>query len=362
VGIIVAVLVIAIVVPVASRGGGLEPGLTDQNNSEDASAGGGAADGLSEEDGDGAKSAALLTEGVVTENAAKAAGANELGLIPVLMYTRFADDCVPPVRFRADIDRLIAADFYPTTVKDMVQGTMDIPAGKSPIILTFDDSSPTQYKIVPVASLDPDCAIAVLQEAVNEGHWPSKATFFPLLNVNPDNILFGQPQYAEQKIRDLADWGYEVGSHTTNHKELSLQTSEQVQSELARSQAELERIIGDGYEVFSLAPPYGELPKDLSLMTSGEFGGMTYTYGAVVMSSGGYSLSPFSNGFNQYRIPRIDAMARKTVPNLISHFENNPGLRYVSDGDPNTVSFPRQTASELGVLRSDLDLRVVVYD
>ena len=46
-----------------------------------------------------------------------------------------------------DIARLKAAGFYPTTVREMAEGTMDIPAGKSPVILTFDDSSPTHYKI-----------------------------------------------------------------------------------------------------------------------------------------------------------------------------------------------------------------------
>jgi hypothetical protein len=347
------VLAIVIAVVVAGRsGGGAERGGSGTASSEGASG------------GDLTKaSTATGDAGLVAADQAVAQdlGANELGMIPVLMYTRIADDAVPPERLRSDIESLAAAGFYPTTIREMVEGTMDIPAGKSPVILTFDDSSPTQYELSAPDSIDPDCAVAIMQAAANAGLWASKATFFPLLDVNEANILFGQPEYAERKIRDLVDWGYEVGSHTGNHRELSLETEEEVRNQLALSQWRLERIAGEGYEVFSLAPPYGELPQDHTLLVSGEYEGVAYTYRAVVLSSGGYSFSPFSSSFDAFWIPRVDAGPSGTVPDLISFFQSNPTLRYVSDGNAGTVAVPKETAPELGQLRNGITLRVVIY-
>ncbi len=347
---VLVVLAIVIAVVVAGRGGG----AGGQGPSGPASSGQASAGDLS---------AATVTtaDPSAARAGAQAVGANELGMIPILMYTRIASDVVPPERLRSDIEALAAAGFYPTTVREMVEGTMDIPAGKSPVILTFDDSSPTQYQLDASASIDPSCAVGIMQAAVNAHIWASKATFFPLLEVNQANILFGQPEYAEQKVRDLVDWGYEIGSHTTDHRELSLETAAEVESELARSHSRLERIAGGGYEVFSLAPPYGELPQDSALLLSGEYGGYEYTYRAVVLSSGGYSLSPFSSSFDAFRIPRIDAEPRDTVPDLVSFFQSNPTMRFVSDGDVGTVAVPKETAAALGWLRSGLAPQVVTY-
>lgn len=352
-GVVVVVLAIVVAVVVVGRGGSGD----EQGDGGTASGQGVSAEGPSQ----ASTTTSDPSVAAAAEAAAQDFGANELGMIPILMYTRIAADAVPPARLRGDIESLAAAGFYPTTIRAMVEGTMDIPAGKSPVILTFDDSSPTQYELSSADSIDPDCAVAIMQAAVYAQIWASRATFFPLLDVNKANILFGQPEYAERKIRDLVDWGYEIGSHTANHRELSLQTPDEVQSQLASSKWRLEQIAGEGYEVFSLAPPYGEVPQDLSLLVSGEYGGVEYTYGAVVFSSGGYSLSPFSSDFDAYWIPRVDAESPSTVPDLIGFFQANPNLRFVSDGDLGTVAVPKETAPELGRLRNGIALQVVTY-
>ena len=301
-------------------------------------------------------------EQVVTPAIAEQLKANELGRIPVLMYHRIGEGDRPPDGLRDDIVRLKKAGFYPTTVREMVEGAMDIPAGKSPVVLTFDDSSPTHYRILDDGSLDPDCAIAILQAAVAAGDWAPKATFFPLLYVNPPaNIVFGQPEHAEQKLRNLVEWGYEIGSHSMTHQDLSVAGPDLVGKELAQSKAKLEALIGDGYEVYTLAPPYGEYPDDVSILLDGEHEGVAYRYSAVVKAWGDSAPSPFSSKFDSVRIPRITAAPPKAVADLLAYFERYPKLRFVSDGDPGTLSFPQELPSELGDLRSDLDLRVVRY-
>lgn len=288
--------------------------------------------------------------------------ANEMGRIPVLMYHAIKKTIVPPERLREDIDLLKAAGFYPTTIREMAEGRMDIPAGKSPVVLTFDDSSPTHYRIFDDGSLDPDCAVAILQAAVAAGDWAPKASFFPLLYVDPPaNIVFGQPAYAEQKLRDLVEWGYEVGAHTVTHQDLSVATPGRIKKELAQSQSQLETMIGGGYQIYTLNPPYGEYPDDESLLTAGEYEGVTYEYSAVLMAAGRSAPSPFSSKFDPIHIPRITAYPKNTVPDLVEYFENHPELRFISDGDPETVAIPRGLSEELGALRTDLEPGVVRY-
>ena len=179
-----------------------------------------------------------------------------MGRIPVLMYHAIIQTIVPPKRLREDIALLKAAGFYPTTIREMAEGRMDIPADKTPVVLTFDDSGPGQYRILDDGSLDPDCAVGILQAAVAAGDWAPKASFFPLLYVDPPTgIVFGQPAYAEQKLRNLVQWGYEIGSHTVTHQDLSKATPSQIRKELAQSQSRLEAMIGGGYTIYTLTLP-----------------------------------------------------------------------------------------------------------
>lgn len=316
--------------------------------------------GPTDSDGASAASGASVAT-TITPAGAKALSANEMGLVPVLMYHKIGYDIVPPPRLWQDIQQLKEAGFYPATIRELVEGLLEIPAGKSPVIFTFDDSSPTHYRILDDGSIDSDSAIGIIRNAAKPGDWAVKATFFPLLDVNDANTLFGQPEYADEKLRNMVQWGCEIGSHTLTHQDLSVASAERIAKELARSQAELEARIGGGYEVFTLSPPYGEYPDDHSLLVSGEFEGTAYHYSAVVMAWGSSGPSPFSSRFDAVRIPRITAYPKNTVPDLIEYFQDHPDLRYVSDGDPSTVSIPSALAESLGTPRSDLAQTIVRY-
>jgi peptidoglycan/xylan/chitin deacetylase (PgdA/CDA1 family) len=301
--------------------------------------------------------------GAVTVARAKEIGANELGRIPVLMYhlVGTGESYLTPDQLRFHIALLRSHGFYPTTVREMVEGTMEIPAGKTPVVLTFDDSSPGQYRILDDGALDPDCAVGILQAEVAWGNWAPKATFFPLLDVNQGNILFGQPELAQRKLQDLVEWGYEIGSHGMTHLDFSKATAGQVRKELVDSQMQLESVIANGYEVFTLSPPYGEYPSDPSLLMSGEYEGQDYAYQAVVMAWGESSPSPISSEFDVTHIPRITAAAPESVKKLLKYWNVHRELLWISDGDSRTISFPKEVPAELGALRANLGRRVVEY-
>ncbi|MCL5736208.1 MAG: polysaccharide deacetylase family protein [Actinobacteria bacterium] len=301
----------------------------------------------------------------MTPEMAKTIGANEMGQVLVVMYhligTPEAEWTRTPDNFRNDIAQLKAAGYYPINVRDLASGNIEIPAGKSPVVITFDDSSPGQYRILDDGSPDPDSAVGILQDAVKAGNWAPHASFFCLLDVTPkDKVLFGQPDRQQEKLKNLVDWGYEVGSHTVTHLNLKKASTQEAKKQLAQSQATLESLIGSGYQVTSLALPFGEYPAKDSLLKSGTYDGISYAYTAGLSLGASQPFSPFSTKFDPLHIPRIRGSANY-LTDAIEYFKKHPDLKYISDGDPTTVSAPLHLNSKLGELKGDLGRPVVRY-
>lgn len=301
----------------------------------------------------------------MTAQSAKEIGANEFGLIPVLEYHKIGTPETQwtrtPANFRKDLALLQTAGFYPINLADLAAGAIEVPAGKSPIVLTFDDSSPGQFRVLDDGSVDPDCAVGIMQHAVKSGGWASKASFYVLLDVRPDdNVIFGQPDAQTQKLRDLVSWGYEVGGHTVTHLNLKRASLQESRKQLAVSAATIEKYVGGSYKVRTMSVPFGEYPKDDSLLASGEYDGMTYAYKAAVEVSGGSTPSPFTAAFRPLHIPRIQVTG-SALQDMIGGFTSNPELRYVSDGDPAAISAPSVLAGKLGEPLPDLGRPVIRY-
>jgi hypothetical protein len=86
--------------------------------------------------------------------------------------------------------------------------------------------------------------------------------------------------------------------------------------------------------------------------------GTTYRHDAVLKVGGGAAPSPFSRAFDPVRLPRIQAIERE-LAHWLGYFERNPGERFVSDGDPDTVTVP---ASLRDRLRSERPRRLRIVD
>ncbi|MCZ7661941.1 MAG: polysaccharide deacetylase family protein [Thermoleophilia bacterium] len=311
---------------------------------------------------------ATSTTGVavpMTPERAAAIGANEMGLIPVIEYHLIGPSesrwTRTPENLRKDIALLKAEGFYPINLSDLVAGDIDVPAGKTPVVLTFDDSSPGQFRYLDDGTLDPDSAVGIMQRAAAEGDWASRATFFILLDVQPDDrVVFGQPESRKEKLQQLVSWGYEVGSHTVTHLNLKKATREEATKQLAVSKATLEDYVGGGYQVNTISIPFGEYPEDDALLASGQHEGQTYAYRGAVEVAGGPAPSPFSTRFKPLHIPRIEVTGT-ALSDMIRTFKDSPGLRYVSDGDATAISAPGDLAERLGSVLPDLGRPVVTY-
>ena len=248
-----------------------------------------------------------------------------------------------PESFRADLEWLYENDYYPIRFRDLTSGNLDIPAGKSPVVLTFDDSSENQFRMLEDGNVDPNSAMGILLD-FSEAHpdFPPVATFFVLLDVDvPSRVLFGQPEWADKKLQMIVELGGEVGSHTVSHERLSEVDDARVQWQLAHSAAWLEERIGGDYQVVSLALPLGLYPGNEALLRSGESEGIAYEYTGAAEVLGGATVSPYSVEFDPFHIDRAQAVPGY-IDNIYQTFEQQPSLKYISDGDPDIVTVPTE--------------------
>jgi peptidoglycan/xylan/chitin deacetylase (PgdA/CDA1 family) len=277
---------------------------------------------------------------------------NELGQVMVLEYHHIGRKGGKwgrtPEEFRQDMEWLLAEGYYPINLRDFAAGWIEVPRGKSPVVLTFDDSYREQFNYLNGEGIDPYSAVGILLE-IHQRHpqvWPLRATFFVLLNEEGKApIPFGQPEYADRKLAQLVEWGMEIGSHTLTHPNFKETSLEEIRRQLAVSENLIEQKV-PGYEVSSLSPPYGAYPEDLAILKAGEYEGLNYDFDAAVKVGGSPSPSPFSKQFDPYRIDRIQGF-QEELDHWFGYFQSHPELRFVSDGNPMVVTVPEELPASL---------------
>ena len=84
-----------------------------------------------------------------------------------------------PSQFQGELMRLWRDGFYPVTAEAYVSGHMNVPKGKSPVVLTFDDATNNQIGFRPDGRLDPNTAVGIM-EAFAQAHpdFPAVGTFY----------------------------------------------------------------------------------------------------------------------------------------------------------------------------------------
>jgi peptidoglycan/xylan/chitin deacetylase (PgdA/CDA1 family) len=292
---------------------------------------------------------------------------NELGRIMILEYHQIAEPegrwTRTPANFRRDLERLRARGYRLVSLGSVLDGALDLPRGTSPVVLTFDDSSPGQFRYLErngQFEIDPDSAVGIL-EAFARAHpeFGLKATFYVLPGADQPHRLFGQPEHEGRKLQYLVSRGFEIGNHTLWHANLAKYPEATVRKQLAQAQQWIQRLVPD-YTPRTLALPMGAYPKELGWAIQGSVDGVAYRHDAILMVAGGAASSPFSRRFDPYRLPRIQAIESE-LAHWLRYFEQHPQERFVSDGDPGTVTIPKARRGELRDL-TGRNLRVIERD
>lgn len=279
---------------------------------------------------------------------------NELGIVMVLEYhlIGYPEDRWrrTPENFRKDLQMLYDNDFYPVSVHAIASGELNVPAGKTPFALTFDDSSAGQFRYIEKNGelvIDPNCALGIMEDFKKKHKdFPITATFYVLPAIKPTLRLFAQPEYKKQKLEWLQKNGYEIGNHTWYHAQLSKLSDAEAQKHLAMFVKEIREFLPD-YEVKSLALPLGMHAKNRALEEAGEFEGVKYKHESVMLVGSATSVSPYSKKFNRLGIQRVQAGEHTENPENFMKSQIKHNTRFVSDGDPKTISAPETLKDEV---------------
>lgn len=285
---------------------------------------------------------ASITETSEAPPAAPALATNKLGRIPVLEYHVIGGESNSlytrtTASFRADLAEVYARGYRPITISQMLDKDFrDVPAGMSPVAFVFDDASPEQFSYIErdgKLEIDPASAIGIwLEFARSHPGWKNRATFCLLNGGDAGHNFFGdkpkfggqQKAWRFQKVKWLADQGFELCAHTLWHAKLSKYPDAVVQEQIARNVMGIDSVV-PGYKVRTFALPYGLWPKNRSLAWAGSWrdpkSGQThrYDFDAVLEVAGGPTRSPFDPAFNPRSILRVQAIGddiRRTLDQL----------------------------------------------
>jgi peptidoglycan/xylan/chitin deacetylase (PgdA/CDA1 family) len=310
---------------------------------------------------------ALLTAFVVTFNLGlsnlkthadqETMPSNELGKIMILEYHQIgypeSQWRRTPENFRKDLEMMYENDYYPIPLQDLVNGNIKAPAGKTPFVITFDDSSAGQFRYLKKEGrleIDPKSGVGIMEQFKKEHpDFPLTATFYVLPGTGKNNRLFGQEEYIREKLNFLVQNGYEIGNHSYWHENLSKVDDLAVQKQLALAVKEIQSFV-PGYQVKSFALPYGIHPNNRILARQGEYQGIKYNHNSVMLVGSGPVPSPYSTEFNPYKMERIQAGDTPWGPkSFVEKFRKNPSLRFISDGDPVKITIPKNLEGKLSL-------------
>ncbi len=273
--------------------------------------------------------------------------ANELGRVPILMYHRIVAEEGEWARsienFRNDLKNLYERGYTLVNLSDFYDGKAQVPPGRSPVVLTFDDSTRGQFNYLLDAAgekyIDPDCAVGILLDAY--ARWPElglAGTFF--LNGNP----FGQSEYWQEKLKHMVDLGFELGSHTFSHPFFNRITDEEIRADIVKLQLQVWQAV-PGYHIRALALPYGIAPRDRTVAVSGSHDGVSFNHSYLMEVGAEPAFAPDHVRHNPLSMPRIAA-----TDELLSRWLDwldGPLRRYISDGNPDVLTYPDELQEQI---------------
>ncbi|MCE2902962.1 MAG: polysaccharide deacetylase family protein [Gemmatimonas sp.] len=287
---------------------------------------------------------------------------NELGRIPIVEWHQVVDADgtykVSRERFRAELAELHRRGYVPISLADLLDKRIDIPAGKSPVLFTFDDASPSQFRYLERNGqlvIDPTSAVGILLDFIAAHRdWTPRGVFCMLPAAQAGHAFFGEKgidgqksEWRFKKVRFLHAQGFELCNHTLWHAHLSKYSDAVVQEQLARGVMAIDSAV-PGYDVRGLALPYGLWPKNRALTRAGAWYDpkgkreVRYRHEAVFEVAGGPARSPHDPQFDAGKLPRVPLQGGTRLSTTLDAMDQPGGkwARYVSDGNLATIARP----------------------
>jgi peptidoglycan/xylan/chitin deacetylase (PgdA/CDA1 family) len=309
---------------------------------------------------------------------------NELGKILVLEYHQFTSDEAKVEQFtrtfdsfRADLQWLYDNGYYIVSMREVIENRISAPAGKKPVVLTFDDSPVNQFRYLVgddgSLTIDPESAVGIMEAFYNAHPDFGRGGMFGVLPnacfiTGVDGAEGDQNQYCAQKLSFLVDNGYEVENHTLNHASIYDVEDEVFLSEIGGAIDALQAI-EPRIEANIFVVPYGMYPNfdtrqnQRTWMRSGfEWNGKQYRLIGSLMVGSEPAFSPASSEWDSMWIYRIQMCDCGDVGGFgwddywRDVVSSDPGMIYVSDGNPDTITVPESVNTGIyGDISDDAD-------
>lgn len=279
---------------------------------------------------------------------------NELGKVMVLEYHLIGEPedrwRRTPENLRKDFQLLYDNGYYPVSVLDLANGNLNVPAGKTPFAITFDDSSAGQFRFIEKngkQEADPNCAVGIMEDFKKKHpDFPLTASFYVLPAIKPNLRLFAQPEFKKEKLEWLLAHGYEIGNHNWFHVPLNKLDDEGVNKHLSMFVKEIKEFV-PGYEVKSLALPLGMHAKNRALEAKGEFEGTKYKHEVVLLVGSATSVSPYAKDFDKLAVQRVQGGDTEYGPEAFMKQQIKHNTRFISDGKKDQITAPEKFRDQL---------------
>ena len=302
---------------------------------------------------------------------------NELGDVPIMMYhgihnitdNEYTGGNVDKDGYQRTKEAFIEdLEFYYNSgyrmirLQDYVNGIIDVEAGLSPIILTFDDGLENNIKVTGLDEngniiIDPNSAVGVLEDFKKK--YPDfnvTATFF----VNGG--LFQQSEYNEKILNWLVDNGYDIGNHSYSHADFTTISKEKSIQEIGSVYNLLDKYIQGKYVNIVALPfgsPYDKDHSNFEAILNGIYNGNEYKTESTLRVGWMPETSPFNLNFDKTFLKRIRAWDDNGNDwDIKKSFEYLQDTRYISDGDKNTITVPHDRVEKV---KNNYNLKVNTY-
>ncbi len=292
---------------------------------------------------------------------------NELGNVPIMMYhgiwnmkNEDTDYTLGNVdkdgyqrtseAFMSDLEFYYQAGYRMIRLVDFVNGEVHVKLGKSPIILTFDDGKHnievTGLDEKGEIIIDPNCAVGILESFKKKyPDYQVTATFF----VNGG--LF-ESEYNEKILKWLVENGYDIGNHSMSHSDFSKISREEATTEIGSLYSLLETMIKGKYVPIVALPfgsPYSKEHTNFSSILNSSYQGKSYETIATLRVGWEANCSCFDSHFDPTFLKRIRAYDHDGSEfDIKMNFDILEKTRFISDGDANMITVPKELKDMLG--------------
>ncbi len=320
----------------------------------------------------------VVSKGKIDKEKLASDGINELGKVPIMMYHGIRERTSSstgttggnvdkdgynrtPEAFRKDLEFYYENGYRMIRLDDYINGKVDVEYGKSPIILTFDDGNEDNIKVTGLDEngdiiIDKNSAVGILEE-FKKKHPDANvtATFF----VNGG--IFNQSEYNEKILKWMVANGYDIGNHTQTHLDIKKSSSDRVQKEIAYVYDKLEEMIPGKYVKIIALPfgsPYVKTHDNFKYVLSTTYNDKTYDTEAALRVGWEPEVSCFDKDFDKTFLKRCRAYDNNGKEfDIEMVFKNLEKNRYISDGDPNTITIKESNKDKL----VETNMKIITY-